>query len=522
MVTHVIDTGSSRTPVYSHSKSRRGVRRSPAARLGPVERKDLSLQALSAKRRSGVRGEPIARLADRRGVSRKFVYQQVAKASAALDEAFEPAAGEGPDVLFHLPVTKDWLHQFVLAQVLIGRSSFRGVMEILDAVFDYRGASIGTVHNVVREAVAKARALNAAQDLSRIRVGAHDEIYQAGKPVLVGADVESTFCYLLSVEAHCDETTWGVRLLELAEQGLCPDYTIADGGRALRAGQAAAWSGVPCHGDVFHAERDFGKLAFYLEHRAAGCATAGEKLERRRERAKRRGRKTASLAQKLRHARAAEADAITLAQDLRALADWMKNDVLSLSGPDTATRRNLFDFIVEELHRREARAPHRIRPVRRMLENHRDDLLAFASLLDDRLADIARQHHVPLYLVHGVCELQGLDPNQAAYWERETRLRGKLRHRFHDVQAAVRQAMAETPRASSIVENLNSRLRNYFSLRRHIGDHYLDLLRFFLNHRRFLRSDRPKRVGKSPAELLNGKTHPHWLELLGFQRFRRN
>ena len=49
-----------------------------------------------------------------------------------------------------------------------------------------------------------------------------------------------------------------------------------------------------------------------------------------------------------------------------------------------------------------------------------------------------------------------------------------------------------------------------------------DLLRFFLNHRRFLRTDRPERVGKSPRELLTGRTHPHWLELLGHERFDRN
>ncbi|MEA3365069.1 MAG: hypothetical protein U9Q79_05460, partial [Candidatus Hydrogenedentes bacterium] len=41
---------------------------------------------------------------------------------------------------------------------------------------------------------------------------------------------------------------------------------------------------------------------------------------------------------------------------------------------------------------------------------------------------------------------------------------------FHTVQSAVREIMAETPRASSMVENLNSRLRNYFFLRRHIGN----------------------------------------------------
>ncbi len=80
----------------------------------------------------------------------------------------------------------------------------------------------------------------------------------------------------------------------------------------------------------------------------------------------------------------------------------------------------------------------------------------------------------------------------------------------------------QTVRASSLVENLNSRLRNYFFLRRHLGPDYLVLLQFFLNHRRFLRSERPERVGKSPAELLNANPHPHWLELLGYVRFSRN
>ena len=51
---------------------------------------------------------------------------------------------------------------------------------------------------------------------------------------------------------------------------------------------------------------------------------------------------------------------------------------------------------------------------------------------------------------------------------------------------------------------------------------HLTLLQFFLNHRRYLRSDDPSRVGKSPAELLTGEPHAHWLELLGYTRFSRN
>jgi len=35
-------------------------------------------------------------------------------------------------------------------------------------------------------------------------------------------------------------------------------------------------------------------------------------------------------------------------------------------------------------------------------------------------------------------------------------------------------------------------------------------------------SERPERVGKSPTELMTGKPHPHWLELLGFEKFKRS
>jgi len=35
--------------------------------------------------------------------------------------------------------------------------------------------------------------------------------------------------------------TLGVHLLDASQQGLSPDYTIADAAKGLRAGQAAAW-----------------------------------------------------------------------------------------------------------------------------------------------------------------------------------------------------------------------------------------------------------------------------------------
>ena len=339
---------------------------------------------------------------------------------------------------------------------------------------------------------------------------------------MVGVDVESTYCYLLAAEDHCDETTWGVHLLDLTKQGLCLNYTIADGGKGLRAGQQAAWGQeLPCHGDVFHAESKLNELALFLERRAASCTSFRQKMEWKMEKLKR-SSDARNPSHKLALARKAEKKWVSLADDIRVLVDWMHNDILSLSGPDLNERRRLYDFVVEELNKRKLLCPHRIVPVCKMLKNHRGNLLAFAGVLDDKFAEIAARFNMPVFLIHAVCVLEGLDRNDAVYWQRRGTLQNKLKDKFNPVEISVRQAMSSTPRASSIVENLNSRLRNYFFLRRHIGNDYLDLLRFFLNHHRFERSERPERIGKSPAELLTGKTHSRWLELLGFDRFNRN
>ena len=201
-----------------------------AADLSPTVRKNIGIQVLS-------RSLPISQLADQHQVSRKFVYQQGDKAQQALDEAFVPSRGDD-EVLSHLPVTKNWLYQLILGLVLICHSSYRNVVELFRDLFDMP-ISVGTVHNWLQETVDKAAETNQTQDLSSINIGLQDEIYHANKPVLVGVDAASTYCYLLKSVDHRDEDTWGYHLLDVMEQGFDPDYTIADGGSGLRAGQKA-------------------------------------------------------------------------------------------------------------------------------------------------------------------------------------------------------------------------------------------------------------------------------------------
>jgi hypothetical protein len=467
---------------------------------------------------------PLAELARQHQVSRKFLYHQAHTAQEALSSAFDPAPA-ADDVLFYLPVTKAWLRQLILALVLIGHSPYRAVVELLRDLFDWK-ISLGTVHNIVHSAVAPARAITRACDLAGVRIGAHDEIFQAGHPVLVGVDTASTYCYLLSLEDHRDAETWGVRLLELVDQGFNPDATVADAGSGLRAGQALALPEVPCRGDLFHLLRDLEQVVGYLENRAYGAIEDTERRRRQRDSAQRqdgrgRAKSVPSAAQLLRRARATSDAAVALSDEVALLIGWLRHDVLAVTGPCYADRCVLYDFVVAELKVRASRCPHRLGPVCRQLENQRDDLLAFARVLDAELEHLGQEFQVPAEWLRRLLGVLARDERDPRRWTEETALRARLRGRFYDVQAAVAALAAGTVRASSLVENLNSRLRSYFFLRRHPGADYLALLQFVLNHRRLERSDRPERVGKTPAELLTGQSHPHWLEMLGYTRFVR-
>src|SRR3712207_9544404 len=52
--------------------------------------------------------------------------------------------------------------------------------------------SLGCVHDVLQAATRQASVINRDQDLSGIRVGLHDEIFQGATPVLAGRSEEHT------------------------------------------------------------------------------------------------------------------------------------------------------------------------------------------------------------------------------------------------------------------------------------------------------------------------------------------
>ena len=389
----------------------------------------------------------------------------------------------------------------------------------MKTIFD-TDMSVGTVHTIIHEAIPEAGRVNASYSLSAIRAGAHDELFQGGMPVLGGMDLNSGYCYLLTSAEHRDADTWAIHLLDCAKQGLNPDYIVADGVAGLRAGQALAWDDVPCFGDNFHLIREITGLSDKLDKKAYSNLSALDKLEYHMAQAKQTGTGN-KLSKALAQSRAQTAITIRVADDVRTLCDWLRHDILSLSGPEAEVRAELYQFVCASLQELEADEP-RISALRRSLENQRAQALAFAHKLDEGIAEIAVRFKIPEYPVRQAVKLLTRKPGSKGYYALEHAIYRQIHHYFYPVSESVQELLKTIHRSSSLIENLNGRLRNYFFLRRHIGADYLELLRFFLNHHPFIRSAHSEKIGKSPAELLTGEKHPHWLELLGFTLFKRS
>ena len=299
-----------------------------AASLSPSERQAIGIQVLSC-------AQPISHLAATHQVSRKFIYQQGDKAQRSLDKSFEPAPADDA-VLFHLPVTKSWLYQLILGLVLICHSSYRGVVELFDDLFD-TSISIGTVHNRLEAVAIKADEINQSQDLGGIEVGLHDEIFQGKKPVLVGVDADSTYCYLLQAVEHRDEETWGCHLLDVMSQNFAPKNTVADGGSGLRAGQKAAMPAIACHGDVFHIQRQFGQVLSGLIRQAKGATARRINVEQQMAKANLTPATTRKLRIQQVKATRREAGLLARVEDVKILLQWFSHDVLTRSSQGRVT-----------------------------------------------------------------------------------------------------------------------------------------------------------------------------------------
>lgn len=477
--------------------------------LSPEQQQSIAKQAISTGN--------ISHIAQQHQVSRNTVYAQRQRALSALGDEFLSSA---PDekILFYLPVTKEFIYQMVVGLLMICKASYRDCLLFLRDVFDTE-LGLGTIYNIHEAACQKAASLNTSYRLESIKQSASDEIFHRNKPLLTVIDIRSRYCASLTREEQRDYDTWAIHLLDLTEKGFQPDVNISDHG----AGMTAAFKDILEHTehrfDHFHLLKAGKDLVRYHRNRKESAITHLIHLMERMEKAKLKG-KGHLLSTKLTRARKVAVQEDEVYQHVSTLFSWLQHDILQLAGHPPADRERLFDFVLDELSV-VAKHSDRVQSFITSLSHQKESLLAASHVLNREFQSLANHFDISVQEVWDVCYVTRYGIDMLSYHNRADALALRLGPRFEELEDEVLRVIAATPRCSSMAENFNSRLRPYLDPRKSITQKSLELIRFYLNHQIFLRSQHDYLQGKSPADVLTGQPHPNWLEMLGFKRFNR-
>lgn len=479
--------------------------------------KRISASIKRAMALSALRGDQtVVDISMRYGCSRTTVYKQHDKALTAANNAFEPSDDA---VLFNFPITKQIIEKIVMALVLICKSSYRDCLSFLKSIFDY-SLSLGSIFSILDEGAEKAERINQSYDLSSIKTSAADEIFHRNQPFLATVDIDSRFCPLLVKAEARDYETWGVHLLDLESRGYAPDTSILDGAKGLVKGHEIALPLTTLRHDHFHILKDLKDCARFLKNKQASQATAALTLYRKVE--------TENNAEKKKEFSQTLSTALTnlklleeTHQSFSLLAQWLQYDVLQLAGHPPQERAILYDFIVAEMTILAARHPHRIKEIVTSLHTRREALLDVANTLNDQFLLLANKFNVPVTIIWEICYTTRYDIDSIKYELKSCELESLIGSDYDAIEDEVLLILEGTHRCSSMVENFNSRLRPYLSENKEITQKTLNLVRFYLNHKPFMRSHHNHLVNKTPAEAMTGTAHKSWLEMLGFSSFKR-
>ena len=436
-------------------------------------------------------------------MSREYVYQQKDSVKGFVESS--DGRAEEPVAVMDTPTVE----KLVLCMALHGSSPYEGIRQTFIQALNYE-ISIGRISSIIKRAAEKARIFDDQVDLSLITQGANDEIFQAQTPILTGADPESTYIYLLEEAKDRKAETWETYMSDAKDKGLSLEVNISDQAKGLTAGVAAAFPDSEYQPDVFHVISDIRKAITGIERKAYAAIKREYELKRYID------GKTARQKHKdeYEEQRPKTLDLIRLYDVLFILFGWFR-ELLGFSGYNAADTKELMEYVLEEFKNHAKDYPKLLKELDNVIRIL-PSLLSFITRLEKTLEKESKQTGIPLEAFQLMYREKSYEPysgqSSNALYQIVLMLMGKYdyaRERFENV-------LDSTKKASSIVENVNGRIRVYTDAKRNLKGGFFVLMKVFFNTEPYTRSRVKERKGKSPLELLTGKPQPRFLEALGY------
>ena len=437
-------------------------------------------------------------------VSRTYIYQQkdqVLDYIRTLDGAAEGCPCVSLDDRF--------VKRAVISLALECHAPESGIQQFFGSVLGMH-ISIGRISSILHEASARALEFDNRISLEGISEGANDEIFQGNSPVLTGIDLSSTYIYLLEESGDRTADSWELFMSDRKDHGLELDVSISDAGTGLTAGIPRVFPEAAIQPDVFHELRPLGAEAARMERGAYKVIEKEAALERRAAGSRPQKR----TLEQLDAVRPEAQKAVRDSDILSILFIWLV-ELLGFSGYSYEETLGLSEWVLSEM---EAAFPER-KKLTAQVKKFREKLpgtLSFLKRVKGRLAERAAERGIPPEAFELMYQERALPADSWEASRIEYRLGELLGREYTDAKQEFEAVLSRTNRASSMVENLNSRIRVYMNLKRTVPDSFFVLLKVYLNTRKYKRSRVKERIGKSPLELLTGKQWPEFLEILGY------
>lgn len=451
-------------------------------------------------------GENITQLAREHGTNREFIYIQRDIVYNILHENFNVPNLSEPTLVLN----KETLKRTVIGCMVICKGSIEDTQEFLDKVYGVK-ISVGNISRIINEAADNAKSFNESIHLDQIEIGAHDEIFQAGTPILVGVDVYSTFIYLMQKCDTRDSVDWALALLYKIDQGLKLNTSVNDGATGLNKGLEDAFPGIHIQSDVFHAIYKISLGISALERSAYKVINREYALEVKCLKSFDRGKD--KYLDKYEVTQREAKEAISIYDRANILYQWIR-EALKIGGLSLEDRMYTLEYAVQEFSLLLKKNPYLEKGIR-YLSEHKEGLLYFVQSAKAAIKTLVREEDIGVQALNLMWEQYQYPEDSPIHNIIEGEISWLLRDKYMHIRKKFNELMSKIVRASSIVECINSLIRPYLFLKRVVGNKFLDLLQCYFNTREYKRSRVPERRGKSPIELLTGNKYPDFLEILG-------
>ena len=441
------------------------------------------------------------------GICKSYYYDLKNPAAQILGIIYASYAHNGKILL----ISKNFIARCVLALSLYCRAPIEGIVQFFDLVIGYHVPK-GKIDTIRKQAAEKARLFDSKVPLEMVQEIASDEIFQQNQPVLTVIDLKTY--YIPIIEATEDRTgeTWCKVMQEKKAQGFAPQLNVSDKGSGLCKGIPAAFPGITMQPDVFHLLRDLGRELCAAER---ACLAGIGKSDRLGERLFRRnGHKEVqynSFCEWIAMCRKVDSD-LRQMDSLNILFEWLKEH-MGFTGYAYEQNLHICEWILDEMSKNlieSIKLQKAICAFRRELPN----VLSFLQRLRKQMEEKSKLYHVGLQDFELLYRQQHYPANSEENAQIEMRLYHKFGNRLAEARTDLKKMVNSARRASSMIENLNGRLRCFMDLKREIPKDFLILIKVFFNTKKAYRSRHEDWVGTSAIERLTGKQYPEFLDLV--------